>query len=36
MKNTAGVAKRRGRKAPESVRQQYKKEKGDRRLPKIS
>lgn len=27
MKNTAGVAKRRGRKAPESVQQQYKKNK---------
>jgi len=39
MKNTAGGAKRRGCKIPESVRQQYKvkkTKKGDRSLPKSS
>ena len=40
MKNTAGDAKRRGRKVPKSVQQQYKwikkQKKGDRSLPKIS
>lgn len=36
MKNTEEEAKRRGRKAPKNVQQQYKTKKGDRSLPKIN
>lgn len=36
MKNTAGEAKRRGRKAHKNVQQQYKQKKGDQSLPKIN
>ena len=36
MKNTAVEAKRRGRKAPKNVQQQYKTKKGDQSLPKIN
>lgn len=36
MKNTEGEAKRRERKAPKNVQQQYKQKKGDQSLPKIN